>query len=94
MIFFMLGIIFLSLFFSVHHLFLYYVFQPYTTELDMKNPLFNIINMVVYVVCYMCLQIEAVPSSFAFIVLGATVVYMLVALTLVYQLAPKNFRVK
>ncbi|MBC8569919.1 hypothetical protein [Zongyangia hominis] len=94
MIFFMLCILFLSLFFSVHHLFLYYVCQPYTTELDMKNPLFNIINVVVYMVCYMCLQIHTVPSNFAFIVLGATLSYMVVALALVYKFAPKTFRIK
>lgn len=91
---FVLSILCLSLFFSVHHLFMYYVFQPYTTELGMKNPLFNIINGVVYMVCFACLQLKGAPSYFALLVLASTILYMIVALVLIYRLAPKNFRVK
>lgn len=91
---FILSILLLSLFFSVHHLFLYYVFQPYTTELNMKNPFYSILNTVVYLVCYLCIQIKSPPSYFALIVLAATFVYIVTALILVYRFAPKNFRVK
>ncbi|WMJ24414.1 hypothetical protein RBG61_07040 [Paludicola sp. MB14-C6] len=88
------SILFLSVFFSVHHLFLYYVFQPYTTELDVKNPFFKLINGVVYVACYICLQIDSVPTFFVWGVLIATVLYIMVALFLVNKYAPKMFRVK
>ncbi len=91
---FCLTILLLSVFFSVHYLFLYYVFQPYTTELGIKNPFFNILNTAVYVACYLCLQLDTVPSSFVWIVLTATTVYIIIALVLVYHFAPKTFRVK
>ncbi len=91
---FILSIWCLALFFSVHHLFLYYVFQPYTTELGMKNPFFNIINTAVYVLCYLCLKLDSPPKSFAFIVLCATIVYIIAALILVRKFSPKTFRVK
>lgn len=94
MVSFVLSILFLSLFFSVHHLFLYYVFQPYTTELGMKNPFFSVIHSAVYLACYFCLRIKSTPSYFALIVLAATVLYIIVALLLVYKYAPKTFRVK
>lgn len=94
MVSFALTILFLSLFFSVHHLFLYYVFQPYTTELGMKNPFYSIINTVVYLLCFLSLQIDSPPSYFTLIVLAATFVYIAVALLLVYRYAPKTFRVK
>lgn len=84
----------LSVFFSVHHLFLYYVFQPYTTELDVKNPFFRMINSAIYIVSYICLQLDSVPTAFVWGVLLATVLYIAVALILVYQCAPKMFRVK
>lgn len=87
-------ILLLALFFSVHHLFLYYVFQPYTTELDVKNPFFSIWNGIMYGVCYACLQIKAAGPLFVQVVLGITVLYILVALGLVYKLSPKSFRVK
>lgn len=94
MIPFVLSVWCLALFFSVHHLFLYYVFQPYTTELGMKNPFFNIINTAVYVLCYLCLKIDSPPRSFAFIVLCATILYIIVALIMIYKFSPKTFRVK
>ena len=49
----------LAVFFSVHPLFLYYIFQPYTAQLAVKNPFFGILNWVVYFVCWMCLQVKA-----------------------------------
>lgn len=94
LVFFVLSILFLSLFFSVHHLFLYYVFQPYTTELQMKNPYFKIIDTVVYLLCFLSLRIDSPPPYFALIVLSFTIIYIIVALILVYKLAPKTFRVK
>lgn len=93
-ILFVVSILCLSVFFSVHHLFLYYVFQPYTTELGMKNPFFSIINVVVYMICFGCMQLRNVPGFFTVVVIGATIIYIMVALTLVYKMAPKNFRVK
>ena len=94
MILYFLCILCLSVFFSVHYLFLYYVFQPYTTDLQMKNPFFNVINMVVYFVCYFCLQLNGTPKVFTVIALTVTVIYILVALWAVKKFAPKSFRVK
>jgi len=94
LILFVASILCLSIFFSVHHLFLYYVFQPYTTELGMKNPFFNIINGVVYMICFGCLQIRNVPGFFTLALIGATAAYISLGLILVYKLAPSRFRVK
>lgn len=94
LVLFTISILCLAVFFSVHHLFLYYVFQPYTTELGMKNPFFRLINTVVYFICFGCLQLKNVPGYFTLIVIGATLIYILMALVLVYRLAPQKFRVK
>lgn len=84
----------LALFFSVHHLCMYYVFQPYTSELDVKNPYFKIINFIVYFLCYLCIRINSPPTAFVYIILVATLVYSAAALLLVFHFAPKNFKVK
>lgn len=94
MLLYFLCILCLSLFFSVHYLFLYYVFQPYTTDLQMKNPFFTMINTGVYILCYTCLQLDGTPKTFTTIVLAITVVYIVVALWAVKRFAPKSFRVK
>lgn len=91
---FVCSILLLSLFFSVHHLFLYYVFQPYTTEHGVKNPFYSAINSGVYLLCFLCLKLKSPPSYFTLIVLVSTSIYIIVALILVYRLAPKTFRVK
>lgn len=91
---FALTILFLAIFFSVHHLFLYYVFQPYTTELGMKNPFYKVINLSVYLLCFFSMQIDSPPSYFTLIVLVSTFIYSVAALILVYKYAPQTFRVK
>lgn len=87
-------VIILSIFFSVHHLFMYYVFQPFTTDLDVKNPVYKIVNGIIYMASYMCLQIRQAPSAFVIIILVATIVYTIIALILILRMAPKTFRVK
>ena len=91
---FVLSILVLSVFFSTHHLFLYYVFQPYTAELGMKNPFFTAINTAVYMVCIFSLQIHSAPSYFALLVIVLTAAYTVIALILVHRYAPQRFRVK
>lgn len=87
-------ILLLSIFFTVHHLFLYYVFQPFTTDLNVKNPFYRVLNTVVYLLCFICMEIRTGSTGFTLIVLGFTAVYIAAALLLVYRFAPKTFRVK
>lgn len=89
-----LCILCLACFFSIHHLFMYYVIQPYTAELTVKSPLYKIINVVMYFICYSCLQIKTTSSYFTLGVLIITIVYMIFALLLTYRLAPKTFKLK
>ncbi|SHI04069.1 hypothetical protein [Clostridium grantii] len=84
----------LSCFFSIHHLFLYYVVQPYTKELEVKSPLFSIVNGVMYLICYGSLQIKTSSLYFSYGIIVATILYMMFALILTYKLAPKTFRLK
>lgn len=87
-------ILVISVFFSVHHLFLYYIFQPYTTDLSVKNPLFKAINFITYLFSYVCLQLEGAPIGFLVGTVAVTGIYCIVALILVYTYAPKTFQIK
>ncbi|AIQ57257.1 hypothetical protein [Paenibacillus borealis] len=84
----------LSLFFSVHHLFMYYIFQPYSTELNVKNPFFTIVNSIVLAAGFIAMQFNSEPGIFALVVVLSAVVYMLTALILVYRFSGRTFRVK
>ena len=91
---FLAAILCLSVFFSVHSLGMYYLFQPFTSDLKVKNPFFAAINGVMYAVCYACIQIRSTPTWFTPVVLAVTVIYSAVILLLVRKRAPKTFRVK
>lgn len=94
MILFCLAVLMLSIFFTVHHLFLYYVFQPYSEEMNVKNPFFKGINFAVYMICFFCYRVQTGGLLFIGGVLAVTMLYITVALVLVYRYAPKMFRVK
>lgn len=91
---FIVSILFLSVFFSVHHLFMYYIFQPYAAEFNMKNPFFTIVNGIVYAICLISLQFQTAAPYFAIVVIAATSVYIAIALILVYKISPRTFRIK
>lgn len=87
-------IIVLSVFFVIHNLFLYYIFQPYTTDLATKNPFYKFFNFVTYILCYISLQLRNVSITFLIIIVALTAVYSVAALIIVYRVAPKTFVVK
>ncbi len=87
-------IIALSVFFTIHYLFMYYIFQPYTESLEVKNPFYSMINFGVYFLSYISLQIDAPALWFLPVVIVASFVYAGVAILLIYKKAPKTFRVK
>lgn len=89
-----LSVVLLSVFFSVYYLCLYYVLQPYTSELAVKNPLFSLANAVIYIVAYGSLQIETSSTVFTFGVLIVTIIAIISSLFLVYKVAPKSFKLK
>lgn len=87
-------IISLSVFFSVHYIFMYYIFQPYTSSLGVKNPFFSIINVLVYFLSYMSMQFDEPAERFLIYIIFFSFAYVAMALVLVYTKAPKTFRVK
>ena len=84
----------LSIFFSIHHLFMYYIFQPYATELNVKNPLYHVINMLVSFASGISIIVRAPAGIFTTIVVTLTLVYLLISLILVRKYGSRTFRVK
>lgn len=80
--------------FCVHHLSIYYIFQPYNINMKAKSSIYTIINVVTYMACYGFIMIRVPIITFAAILLGVTVVYVILALYLVNRFAPINFKLK
>lgn len=81
----------LSVLFSVHHLFMYYVFQPYTTELNSKNPIFHILNTLFPMCCGLSIGLRAEPYVFAVAAAILMLAYLVAALVLVRRFGPRTF---
>ncbi len=89
-----ISIMALSTFFSVHNLVIYYLFQPYNKEVEMKNPIYTIIKTVTYVACFVLMQTNPPFAVFGVAVSVFCLVYLLVSLPLAYRIAPKTFKLK
>lgn len=90
----------LSLFFSVHRLVMYYLLQPYNEVMEIKNPVYKVVSGITYSVCYFVSQWNSgmeemiSPYVFAAFIIGFCILYVPIALVLVYRFAPKTFRVR
>ncbi len=81
-------------FFSLRHMTLYYLLQPYTSDFMLKNYVYAFFTFFTGALCFILVFIPLPASFFAVsgIVLG--VVYFVISNIMVYNLAPKTFRVK
>ena len=83
------------LFFSFHDLFIYYILQPYTSELGVKSKLFSIVQGFVWFLAYINLQMSKVNIwIYMAVIIAATAVYLIVGLLCINKFCAKTFRLK
>ncbi|MBR3210322.1 MAG: hypothetical protein IKF71_00090 [Bacilli bacterium] len=89
-----LFIISLSIFFSVHYLVIYYLLQPFNKEMEVKRASYSFVTMGTYLISYWLSGL--VLSSEILSILGVifVIIYIVVALQLVYKVSPRTFRLK
>ena len=84
----------ISMFFSIHYLMLYYLFQPYTVGTELKGGLYKLISTATYFVCYMLMQMQLPTLMFGAVCILFCVCYCFIAYLLVYRFAPKTFKIR
>lgn len=85
----------LMLFFSCHHLILYYLLQPFTVAMETKSLPYQMINMGLYFFAFQFFRIIEDSSFSIFIgVFFALLVYIIVGLWAVWRFAPQRFRLR
>lgn len=89
-----ISILVMSVFFSVHTLVLYYLLQPYNAKMETKNPVYSILDMVTYYICFFAAGKVVSTLAFGIGVIIFCVLYIIIALILVYRLAPKTFKLR
>ena len=87
-------IIAMSIFFSIHYLVLYYLLQPYSVNLEIKNPAFTTVCGFTYFACYIASRVQIPTMIFGIIFCIFTISYSFLALYLVYKYALKTFKLK
>lgn len=89
-----ISIISMSVFFSVHHLVLYYLLQPYNISSETKSSTYSIANFITYIICYYMLKVKLPTTYFGITAIGFAIIYSIVSLFIAYKLAPKTFRIR
>ena len=89
-----ISIIAMSIFFSVHHLVIYYLLQPYNINSETKNTTYTIVSILTYVVCYYMIDLRLPTLSFGLATIIFAIAYSLISLFLVYKFAPKTFKIR
>lgn len=84
----------LTLLFSFHELFIYYLLQPFTSEMQVVNPAYKIVSGILYWIAYMNWQIATGTLLYAIILAAVSLVYVGVGAVIIYRQAPKTFRIK
>lgn len=87
-------IISLSVFFSIHYLVIYYLFQPYDKSMAMKSITYSLISMGTYLIAYSFTDFHASTTVFSLISVLATIIYSLIALKIVYKKAGETFKIR
>lgn len=83
-----------SIFFSIHYLVIYYLFQPYNEYMKIKSPTYSIISFITYFISYLFTKVNINLTIFCTLIIIFTLIYTVVALKLVYKKAPYTFKIK
>ena len=89
-----ISILAMSVFFSVHSIVLYYLFQPYNINLETKSFSYSIANLLTYFICYFAIGKKIPTLIFGTAISAFCIIYVVVAFGLAYKLAPKTFKLK
>ena len=84
----------LPVFYSVYYMAIYYLFQPYTSEMENVSPVFKFASGFIYFLAYLSINYKGDKLIFTIVVLIVTIITTLVSLVLIYLRAPKTFKIK
>lgn len=91
LVFSLLGMVF----FNFHYLYAYYLLQPFTVDMQMKNPLYSIFNIFSYYISIMLMTlVEKYRGTAIFAILILVSVYIILGFVLVSKFSYKRFKLR
>ena len=82
------------LFFSFHDLFIYYLLQPFTEDMEVVSPLYRILYWAMYWVAWVFTQVHLSGYTYALAIGVITCIYVVAGTIVIYRVAPKTFRIR
>lgn len=84
----------LSTLFSFHELFIYYLIQPFTGDMEVVSPLYKVISGVLYWISYMNVQVHFTGFYYALTVSALSLIYVGIGFLVIYKKAPETFKIR
>ncbi|WP_105159297.1 hypothetical protein [Streptococcus suis] len=84
----------LTALFSFHDLFIYYILQPFTKDMEVVNPVYKFLSGVLYWVAYLNTQLDLGSHTYILLVSLAMITYVSIGYWILLKKAPQTFRLK
>ncbi|HEL2028298.1 TPA: hypothetical protein TY360_001510 [Streptococcus suis] len=84
----------LTALFSFHDLFIYYILQPFTKDMEVVNPVYKFLSGVLYWVAYLNTQLDLGSHTYILLVSLAMIAYVSIGYWILLKKAPQTFRLK
>ncbi|HEL2058524.1 TPA: hypothetical protein TY768_001721 [Streptococcus suis] len=84
----------LTALFSFHDLFIYYILQPFTKDMDVSNPLYKFLSGVLYWIAYLNIKLDLGSHLYILLISLAMIAYVSIGYWILLKKAPQTFRLK
>ncbi|HFI0355165.1 TPA: hypothetical protein ACGOV7_000408 [Streptococcus suis] len=84
----------LTALFSFHDLFIYYILQPFTKDMEVVNPVYKFLSGALYWVAYLNIKLDLGSHTYILLVSLAMIAYVSIGYWILLKKAPQTFRLK
>ncbi|HEL1583536.1 TPA: hypothetical protein TXJ06_000226 [Streptococcus suis] len=84
----------LTALFSFHDLFIYYILQPFTKDMEVVNPVYKFLSGALYWVAYLNIKLDIGSHLYILLISIAMIAYVSIGYWILLKKAPQTFRLK
>ncbi|HFI0092767.1 TPA: hypothetical protein ACGO21_001853 [Streptococcus suis] len=84
----------LTALFSFHDLFIYYILQPFTKDMEVVNPVYKFLSGALYWVAYLNIKLELGSHLYILLISLTMIAYVSIGYWILLKKAPQTFRLK
>ena len=84
----------LTALFSFHDLFIYYILQPFTKDMEVVNPVYKFLSGALYWVAYLNIKLDLGSHLYILLISLAMIAYVSICYWILLKKAPQTFRLK